>query len=79
MRSAAFVELPPMEDVEEETEFTIRKKSFPVRPMSPEEAILQMNLVDHNFFIFEDESTGDICVVYKRRDDTYGLIVPLHE
>jgi putative sigma-54 modulation protein len=66
-------------DVEEEPEFRIRKKSFPVRPMSPEEAILQMNLVDHNFFIFEDESTGDICVVYKRKDDTYGLITPLHE
>jgi putative sigma-54 modulation protein len=79
LRSAAFVELPPMEDIEEEAEFTIRKKSFPVRPMSPEEAILQMNLVDHNFFIFEDESTGDICVVYKRKDDTYGLITPLHE
>lgn len=79
LRTAAFVELPPMEDVEEEPEFTIRKKSFPVRPMSPEEAILQMNLSDHNFFIFEDESSGDICVVYKRKDDTYGLIVPLHE
>jgi hypothetical protein len=70
------VELPPMEDIEEEAEFTIRKKSFPVRPMSPEEAILQMNLVDHNFFIFEDESTGDICVVYKRKDGNYGLIEP---
>ena len=53
LRTAAFVELPPMEDVEEEPEFTIRRKSFPVRPMSPEEAILQMNLSDHNFFIFK--------------------------
>ncbi len=79
LRTAAFAELPPMEDIEEETEFTIRKKSFPVRPMSPEEAIMQMNLVDHNFFLFADEKTGDICVVYERKDDTYGLIVPLHE
>ncbi|MBQ7321727.1 MAG: ribosome-associated translation inhibitor RaiA [Clostridia bacterium] len=79
LRTAAFVELPPAEDVEEEKEFTIRRKSFPVTPMSPEEAILQMNLSDHSFFIFEDESSGDICVVYKRKDDTYGLIVPLHE
>lgn len=79
LRTAAFVDLPPMDDVPEETEFTIRKKSFPVAPMSPEEAILQMNLSDHNFFIFEDEATRDICVVYKRRDDTYGLIVPMHQ
>lgn len=79
LRTAAFVEAPQIEDVEEEPEFQIRKKSFPIRPMSPEEAILQMNLSDHNFFIFEDENTGDICVVYKRKDDTYGLIVPLHE
>ena len=79
LRTAAFVEPSPMEEIEEEPEFNIRRKSFPVRPMSPEEAILQMNLSDHNFFIFEDESSGDICVVYKRKDDTYGLIVPLHE
>ena len=63
----------------EEGDFEIRVKTFPFKPMTPEEAILQMNLSDHNFFIFEDETSGDICVVYKRKDDTYGLIVPLHE
>ena len=78
LRSAAFVELPPTEDIEEEPEFTIRKKSFPVRPMSPEEAILQMNLLGHQFFVFEDDTTGDTCVVYARRGGDYGLIVPEH-
>ena len=79
LRTAAFVELPPMEDVEEEPEFTIRRKSFPVRPMSPEEAILQMNLLGHQFFVFKDDQTGATCVVYTRRDGAYGLIVPEKE
>ena len=81
LRSGAFDQgfVDTGEELEEDKEFTIRRKSFPVTPMSPEEAILQMNLSDHSFFIFEDESSGDICVVYKRKDDTYGLIVPLHE
>jgi putative sigma-54 modulation protein len=76
LRTAAFVELPPMEDVEEEPEFTIRRKSFPVRPMSPEEAILQMNLLGHQFFVFNDDQTGKTCVVYVRKDGDYGLIIP---
>ncbi len=62
------------EDFEEEQEFTIRKKSFPIKPMSPEEAIMQMNLLDHAFFVFRDDATEQVCVVYKRHDNTYGLI-----
>ena len=62
------------EDFEEEPEFTIRKKSFPLKPMSVEEAILQMNLLDHEFFVFKDDKTDEVCVIYKRHDDTYGLI-----
>lgn len=63
----------------EETEFVIHKKSFYFKPMSPEEAILQMNLIGHSFFVFEDDKTGDTCVVYARTDGEYGLIVPTHE
>ena len=62
--------------VEEEPEFRIRKKSFPVKPMSVEEAILQMNLLGHSFFMFTDDNSGETCVVYKRKDNDYGLIVP---
>ena len=53
------------EIVEEETEFTIRKKSFELKPM---------NLLGHEFFVFEDQETSEINVVYKRKDGAYGLI-----
>ena len=62
------------EDFEEEPEFKIRRKSFTIKPMSTEEAIMQMNLLDHEFFVFKDDSTDELCVVYKRRDGDYGLI-----
>lgn len=54
----------------------VRTKRFPVKPMSVEEAILQMNMLGHNFFMFRDAQIGDICVVYKRKGDSYGLIEP---
>lgn len=62
--------------LEEEPAFRIRTKSFPVKPMSVEEAILQMNLLGHSFFVFTDDESGETCVVYKRKDNDYGLIVP---
>ena len=67
-----------LEDIEEEPEFRIRTKTFAIKPMSVEEAILQMNLLGHQFFVFEDDQTGDTCVVYTRKDGDYGLIVPEH-
>ena len=63
-------------DMEEEGDFNIRTKTFPMRPMSPEEAILQMNLLGHTFFMFSNAESGDICVVYKRRNNDYGMITP---
>ena len=67
------------EDYEEDTEFNIRTKSFYFKPMSPEEAIMQMNLIGHEFFVFRDAESEEVCVVYKRRDGDYGLIVPSEE
>ncbi len=65
------------EDFElDEPEMEIRTKTFPVKPMTVEEAILQMNLIGHMFFVFRDADTSDICVVYKKKDGKYGLIVP---
>lgn len=60
----------------EEKEFEIvRAKRFPMKPMTREEAILQMNLLEHSFFAFRDEdSDGAFAVVYKRNDGGYGLI-----
>ena len=60
----------------EEGAFDIRVKTFPFRPMTPEEAILQMNLIGHAFFVFTDADSGKVCVVYKRKEGSYGLIVP---
>ncbi len=63
-------------EAEEEASFEIvRVKEFPMKPMTREEAILQMNLLEHNFFAFKDEENGQaFAVVYKRNDGGYGLI-----
>ncbi len=55
----------------------IKTKRFGIKPMTPEEASLQMELLDKNFFIFTDASTGQINVIYKRNDGNYGLIEPM--
>ena len=63
-------------EVAEEKEFNIvRTKRFSVKPMSPEEAILQMNLLDHDFFVFRSSEDDSLCIVYQRRNGGYGLIV----
>ena len=76
LRSGAFDQgiIDTGEDFEEEAEFAIRRKCFTIKPMSVEEAIMQMNLLGHEFFVFKDDSTDKVCVVYKRHDATYGLI-----
>lgn len=76
VKRGAFV-LTPEDDDEyvEEGEFEIRVKTFPFKPMTADEAILQMNLLGHSFFAFTDADTGKVGVVYKRREGSYGLIV----
>ena len=77
LRQGAFVIMPEDDDeYEEEGEFNIRIKTYPFKPMTPEEAILQMNLVGHSFFVFTNADSGDTCVVYKRNEGDYGLIIP---
>ncbi|MBW7573685.1 ribosome hibernation-promoting factor, HPF/YfiA family [Caproiciproducens faecalis] len=62
---------------EDDSEYKIvRTKHFFVKPLSTEEAILQMNLLGHQFFMFRDENSGEINVVYKRKDGNYGLLEP---
>jgi putative sigma-54 modulation protein len=61
---------------EDEVYGDIKVKTFSFKPMSVEEAILQMNLVGHDFYVFKDAQTLETCVVYKRRAGGYGLIVP---
>ena len=76
LRSDAFDQgiLETGEEIEEDTEFIIRRKKFTLKPMSTEEAIMQMNLLNHEFFVYQDDETNAISVVYKRHDNTYGLI-----
>ena len=63
-------------DEPEEGEYqVVRRKTFPIKPMTRDEAILQMNLLGHSFFAFRDEENGDaFAVVYRRNDGDYGLI-----
>ena len=61
---------------EAEEEEIIRTKTFTLKPMSPDEAILQMNLLGHQFFVFIDDQSEETCVVYKRNDGGYGLLIP---
>ncbi len=65
------------EDMEEEEEINIiRSKKFAMKPMDPEEACVQMELLGHNFFVFRNSETEEVNVVYKRKGNTYGLIEP---
>lgn len=64
-------------NVDEEREFKIvRSKKFAIKPMDVEEAILQMNLLGHEFYMFSNADTKEVNVVYRRRDGNYGLIEP---
>jgi putative sigma-54 modulation protein len=67
---------PTPEDASEEDMEIVRIKRFNLKPMDPEEAVLQMDLLGHNFFVFNDSVEGTVSVVYKRKDGRYGLIQP---
>lgn len=67
------IEAAPDEQIDYEV---IKHKSFELRPMSVEEAILQMNMLSHEFFMFKNAETGDVNVVYKRSDDNYAVLEP---
>ena len=64
------------EQHEEESEEypVVKTKRFVVKPMDVHEAIMQMNLLNHSFFVFRDAQTENFCVVYKRNDGAYGLL-----
>ncbi|WP_025729001.1 ribosome hibernation-promoting factor, HPF/YfiA family [Atopobacter phocae] len=72
------VTLPVFEEVHEEHEQDgieiVRKKRFNLKPMDTEEAVMQMNMLGHSFFVYEDSETGGINIVYQRKDNKYGLI-----
>ena len=63
------------DNVKEDDEDTIvKRKEIEMKPMNEEEAILQMNLIGHEFFVFKNSETGNVDVLYKRKDGNYGII-----
>lgn len=62
------------EDETNEDEQIVKRKNIEMKPMDEEEAILEMNLLGHEFFVYKDMHTNNICVLYRRKDGNYGLI-----
>jgi ribosome hibernation promoting factor len=65
--------IPHEEDTGEQI---VKTKQFAMKPMSAEEAVLQLELVGHDFFVFRNDESGDVNVIYRRKDGGYGLIEP---
>ena len=65
--------------VEDEEYKVVRVKKFPIKPMAVDEAILQMNMVGHEFYMFRNSENGEINVVYRRHNGDYGLIEPQND
>ena len=77
LRGGAFNKIADEPEIveEEDNEKISKIKTFTLKPMSAEEAILQMNLLDHSFFVFTDQESGKICVVYRRSENDDGMII----
>ena len=78
LKASAFKELEPIDTAEASYE-VVRRKKFKMYPMDAEEAILQMNLLGHSFFMFINSATGETNVVYKRADGNYAVLEPEYE
>ena len=65
-----------METIEEDDEdkIIVRRKTLNTKPMDEEEAILQMEMLGHDFFVYKDRDTKRVCIIYKRKDNNYGII-----
>jgi len=72
----AAIEAEEEEEEEEALPKIVRMKRFQLKPMTPEQAAHQMELLHHDFFVFQNEETEEVNVVYRRKDGNYGLIEP---
>ncbi|MGL4361837.1 MAG: ribosome hibernation-promoting factor, HPF/YfiA family [Cellulosilyticaceae bacterium] len=70
--------LAPEDECDDDIQI-IRRKQFAIKPMNAEEAVMQMEMLGHNFFVYLDAETEEVNVVYKRKNNTYGLIEPTFE
>lgn len=69
-------EVVPESRADEDTGRIVKVKRFAIKPMNPEEAAMQMDLLGHDFFVFANAETSLVNVVYRRKDGNYGLIEP---
>ncbi|MBQ8029181.1 MAG: ribosome-associated translation inhibitor RaiA [Clostridia bacterium] len=75
--NGAFEQFDAIDTFDSEDEYNIvRSKEITLKPQSVDEAVLQMNLLDHQFYVFLNSADDKICVVYSRKDGGYGLIIP---
>ena len=70
--SVRFEMIPEVDDIEEGK--VVKTKKYELTPMTTDEAIMQMEMLQHNFFVFLDEETDSVNVIYKRNDNDYGLL-----
>lgn len=77
-KALKFEFIPDLDDADEEAEETrvVKTKTFDLRPMDVEEAILEMEMLEHDFFVFLNMDTDRVNVVYKRKGEAYGLLDP---
>ena len=71
---AEFINFEIAKDEKEDEETIVKRKTIEMKPMNEEEAILQMNMLGHDFFIFKNADTDEVAVVYRRNDKKYGII-----
>lgn len=74
--SLRFQYIPDYESGENKETQIVKTKKFAMKPMSSEEAVLQMELLGHNFFVYQNADTEEVNVIYRRKDGNYGLIEP---
>ncbi len=81
--AAVHAGLPPTSEShplpDEENAVIVKQKQFNMKPMPPEEAALQLELIGHDFFVFTNADSDEVNVIYKRRDGNYGLIEPARD
>ena len=73
-KDIVFDEVEADEEIEEEKNTIVKRKKIEVKPMSEEEALIQMDLLGHNFYLFKDDKTLEPTLIYKREDGNYGII-----
>ncbi len=79
LKSDAFDPMFHDESVGDEEYKVVRVKKFPIKPMAVDEAILQMNMIGHEFYMFRNSENSEINVVYRRHNGDYGLIEPQND